>query len=108
MTAASSAIPVTLDDLAVLDDHLRGALAAADAILFAAGDAASEGPVMPLAAQRADVDRHGAALRALLRISRTKIDALRALVHLANDRRTWPRRGKVRDVATTPRSRREA
>ncbi len=63
---AAPLAPATLDDLAVLDERLLAVLAA-------------------LPAPRADVD--GAALRALLQLSRTKVQALGALVRLANDRR---------------------
>ena len=77
-------------------DPLRSQLArvgdALDGLLFAARDATSEAPICPRAAQRADVDRFGAEIRALLDAL-----ALSALIaeeppmrHLGHPRRPLP------------------
>lgn len=84
--------PVTLEDLAGLDQRLVAALSTLDELLFVGADAVSADPWMPVEAQRVELDRHGVELRALLQLSRSKVDALRALVRLAAARRrTAPR-----------------
>jgi hypothetical protein len=89
--------PVTLDDLAPLRAELVGAQGLLDDLLWVATDATSSAPTMPLEAQRADIDRYGASLRALLQLAALKVDVLAALVRLAEDqRRAEPRKAAAR------------
>jgi hypothetical protein len=49
---------------------------ALDDLLWVASDATGPAPIVPREAQRADVDRHGAEIRALLRVATARLDAM--------------------------------
>lgn len=88
--------PVTLADLDPLRADLVRAQGMLDDLLWVLRDAASAGSVMPLEAQCLDIDRHGAALRALLQLGALKVDVLAALVRFAEDQRRAERKAGPR------------
>jgi hypothetical protein len=83
----SAAACPTVDDLAAIRADLVVAQNMLDDLVWILEDATSHQPVCTVEAQRADVDRHGAELRAVLQLCAAKVDAITALVRLAEDQR---------------------
>lgn len=80
--------PVTLDELAGVRADLACMQRALEDLLWSATDATSGAPVSTVEAQRLDIARHGAELRAVLQLCMARIDAIRALVQLHDERRS--------------------
>jgi hypothetical protein len=89
-----------LEDTDALREGLIGAQVALDGLVFAALDATSGASICPLAAQRADVEGHGAALRDVLQRLSRQVDAIRDRIRADDDERraaARPRRRRHRE-----------